>query len=143
GWGQNSYGQTNIPSELSNVVVIAAGGRHNLALIRLPAESGPPRIISPRVALAIGERSFHEQIVTGTMADGYGASGLPPGLTVDPRTGLITGIPSTAGIFLVTLYATNVTGVAQRTLAFHVNLPVPTLSGDFASWNQGRGFYYR
>ncbi len=31
-WGDNVYGQTNVPSTLSGVVAIAAGGRHSLAL---------------------------------------------------------------------------------------------------------------
>ena len=32
GWGDNYGGQTNVPSGLSNVVAIAAGGGHDLAL---------------------------------------------------------------------------------------------------------------
>ena len=32
GWGDNSYGQTNIPAGLTNVVAIAAGDYHSLAL---------------------------------------------------------------------------------------------------------------
>lgn len=31
-WGSNTYGQTNVPSGLSNVVTVAAGGYHSLAL---------------------------------------------------------------------------------------------------------------
>ena len=31
-WGDNSYGQTNVPAGLSNVVAVSAGGYHNLAL---------------------------------------------------------------------------------------------------------------
>jgi hypothetical protein len=31
-WGLNEYGQTNVPTGLKNVVAIAAGGWHNLAL---------------------------------------------------------------------------------------------------------------
>ena len=31
-WGYNNYGQTNVPAGLSNVVAIAAGGDHSLAL---------------------------------------------------------------------------------------------------------------
>jgi len=31
-WGENLYGETNVPSGLSNVVAIAAGGWHSLAL---------------------------------------------------------------------------------------------------------------
>lgn len=31
-WGENDYGQTNVPPGLSNVVAIAAGNYHNVAL---------------------------------------------------------------------------------------------------------------
>ena len=31
-WGNNGYGQTNVPAGLSNVIAIAAGGYHSLAL---------------------------------------------------------------------------------------------------------------
>jgi hypothetical protein len=31
-WGDNSAGQTNVPAGLSNVVAVAAGGYHSLAL---------------------------------------------------------------------------------------------------------------
>ena len=31
-WGDNRYGQTNVPSGLTNVVAIASGGYHSLAL---------------------------------------------------------------------------------------------------------------
>jgi hypothetical protein len=31
-WGNNSYGQTNVPANLSNVVAVAAGSYHNLVL---------------------------------------------------------------------------------------------------------------
>ena len=31
-WGNNFYGQTNVPAGLNNVAAIAAGGRHSLAL---------------------------------------------------------------------------------------------------------------
>ena len=31
-WGDNSFGETNLPANLNNVVAIAAGGFHSLAL---------------------------------------------------------------------------------------------------------------
>src|SRR5438105_5116335 len=31
-WGENSHGQTDIPANVTNIVAIAAGGFHNLAL---------------------------------------------------------------------------------------------------------------
>ena len=33
-WGSNSYGQTNVPAGLSNIVAVSAGALHSLALKR-------------------------------------------------------------------------------------------------------------
>jgi hypothetical protein len=51
-WGNNQYGQTNIPANLSNVVSIASGGSHNLAL----AGDGRPIVTSfiPRRTVRVG-----------------------------------------------------------------------------------------
>jgi alpha-tubulin suppressor-like RCC1 family protein len=38
-WGDDSVGQTNIPAGLSNVVAIAAGGYHSVALANLPPQA--------------------------------------------------------------------------------------------------------
>jgi hypothetical protein len=37
-WGYNAYGQTTVPSALTNVIAIAGGGSHSLALVA----EGPP-----------------------------------------------------------------------------------------------------
>ena len=39
-WGQNTYGQTNVPMEATNVIAIAAGSYHNLAIVG-PIVSAP------------------------------------------------------------------------------------------------------
>src|SRR6266853_1322353 len=48
---------------------------------------------------------------------GYNATGLPPGLTVDTSTGLISGTPTTKGNYSVTISATTSSGTATATLA--------------------------
>jgi Putative Ig domain len=42
----------------------------------------------------------------------YTATGLPAGLSINPATGLITGVPATAGTFPVTVTATDTTGAS-------------------------------
>ncbi|HXB13959.1 MAG TPA: putative Ig domain-containing protein, partial [Bacteroidia bacterium] len=52
----------------------------------------------------------------------YGATGLPTGLIVSSGNGLISGIPTVAGIFYVTLSATNATGTSTSPLTLTINL---------------------
>jgi len=45
----------------------------------------------------------------------YAATGLPPGLTIAPSTGLISGTPTTAGSYTVTITVTDGTGASGST----------------------------
>jgi|GEM_PF-1892340 len=50
----------------------------------------------------------------------FGATGLPPGLTLDPLVGLISGIPSTGGTYQVTVTAENAGGIQSATWTLEV-----------------------
>lgn len=50
----------------------------------------------------------------------FSASGLPPGLSLDPVTGIISGTPSAAGSYAATVAATNTAGSAYQTLQFTI-----------------------
>jgi hypothetical protein len=62
--------------------------------------------------------------ITATYALTFGAAGLPAGLTVDTTTGVITGAPTAAGSFNVTLSATNTFG-ATDTDSLTIVIPSP------------------
>src|SRR6185437_2655205 len=51
----------------------------------------------------------------------YSAVGLPTGLTVDAANGLISGIPTPAGTYYITLTATNATGSGTQSLTLTVS----------------------
>src|SRR6266496_44040 len=52
---------------------------------------------------------------------GWGATGLPPGLTGPSATGLISGMPTTFGTYTVHLSATNNNGTGTKDVTFTFN----------------------
>src|SRR6266853_1300900 len=60
---------------------------------------------------------------------GYGATGLPPGLTVSTSTGSISGTPTTTGTYSVTLNVTSSScGPITKPVTFTINNPVPAIT---------------
>jgi uncharacterized delta-60 repeat protein len=73
--------------------------------------------------------SFRLAMASGTAAT-YSAVGLPAGLTIDPVTGVITGVSTAAGSYTVTVTATNDGGNFSTTLAFVVGNTGDAVSGS-------------
>lgn len=90
-WGSNAYGQLSVPaSAQSGVKLISAGIFHSLAVKQ---QSGFPSITSsPFLLAAPGDPISHQIVVENAVPSAFGASGLPDGLTLDPQTGLISGV---------------------------------------------------
>lgn len=83
--------------------------------ILTPAPPAKPRITGAKV-FGVRPGSPFQFLVTATgdrpMA--FSAKGLPKGLQLNAKTGLITGVVSTPGSYVVTLGATNKKGKAER-----------------------------
>ncbi|CAN5616850.1 hypothetical protein BH20VER1_BH20VER1_25060 [soil metagenome] len=79
------------------------------------------RITSPtnQQAALLGS-PFSYQITSSRPDATYGATGLPPGLEVDPGTGLISGTPNISGNYSVTISATFSGRVATAVLPINV-----------------------
>lgn len=80
-------------------------------------QAAAPRINGPRVIGATPGRPFLFRIpATGAGELEFAAEGMPAGLVLDPRTGVITGSLKRAGTFKVRLEAASESGRAARTL---------------------------
>ena len=87
----------------------------------------PPVILGASSALAQSGQPFRYQIKATGSPTGYGVDGLPPGLSFDPATGLISGTPTSLGTYPVTLRATNAGGIGTANLQLTLTV-APTVS---------------
>ena len=83
-----------------------------------------PVITSPSSASGTAGAPFITYPITATgLPSSYAATGLPPGLTLNSLTGAITGTPSIAGTYVVTVSATNSSGTTSTTLTIVIAPP--------------------
>jgi hypothetical protein len=80
----------------------------------------PPALTSTGAATATAGVPFTYFIRATQSPTHFAASGLPAGLTLDPATGTISGIPLAAGTSVVTLSASNAGGTATAPLSLLV-----------------------
>ena len=134
-----TYGVTGLGSE--SMVVSSTGlitgrpigvGTHTLTLyvgnaagtamqtLLLTVDKIAPVITSATTASATVGSTFDYQITADNAPGAFGVAGLPPGLTVDAKTGQITGAPTKAGTFTPTLEASNSKGKDSQTLTLTV-----------------------
>src|SRR5207248_7453606 len=98
---------------------VGAGATQTLTLtVNEAPANGPPAFTSPPLptAMTSGVPVSLRLTATGNPAPTFSllSGQLPPGLTLDPATGAITGTPTTPGTFTGTLRAANTAGVADQ-----------------------------
>src|SRR6266699_5517216 len=106
--------------------------------------SPAPVITSPLTATGTVGTAFSYQITATNCPASYNATPLPPVLSVNTSTGLISGTPTTAGVYSVTISATNAGGTGSATLTLTINNPPPPVitSPATATGQVGVAFSY-
>jgi hypothetical protein len=97
-----------------------------------PNASVLPVSIANSVINSAFSQQFTQSALSGTIAWSVSAGSLPPGLSLDPVTGLLSGTPSQIGLFTFTIQASNGTCTVDRNFALRIcpevtigNLPIP------------------
>jgi hypothetical protein len=126
--------------------VSGSGAPFTLTVTIDPADSAPAITSAASAVASSGSVFTYQTIATSGPILSYSATGLPSGLSMNSGTGLITGTPTVAGLFTVTLSATNVAGPsAPLSLVLNVKTsalaPVIT-SASTSTGTQGSAFTY-
>ena len=123
---------TNVPAGASTgpITLLTAGGTAiSAGGFTLTASVSTPVIASAATAGGQMGAAFSYQIAATNGPTSFGAAGLPAGLSVNPASGLISGIPTVAGTFAGTVSAGNAAGGASSaTLTLTILPAAPVLT---------------
>ena len=81
--------------------------------------------VYPTTALTLDAPLTLAAAVGASGTPSFSASGLPPGLGIDPVSGTISGTPDTIGSYSATVTMVDANGSTARSLTFTVGLPSP------------------
>ena len=108
--------------------------------------TGAAAITTPTSATGKVGLAFGLSIAGTSSPTSYAAAGLPPGLSLDPTTGSITGTPTTAGTFTIDASATNASGTGHGNLVITIwnpaGAPSATVNSAVAAGTVGVPFSF-
>src|SRR5438552_4132365 len=134
---------TDAGSPYSVTISATNAGGTGSATLTLTINPATPVIQPPFTATGQVGVAFSYQITATNNPTSFNATGLPAGLSVSTSTGLISGTPTTAGTYTVTISATNAGGTGSHTLTLTINPPTPVIQPPFTATGQaGVAFSY-
>ena len=138
---------TGTPTEAGTFTITLSAknaGGTGTATLTLTIVPPAPVISSAATASGTVGSSFTYQIIANNNPANYSATGLPPGLNLNPATGQITGTPAEAGTFTIALSAKNAGGSGTATLTLTIVPPAPVItSAATANGTVGTSFTYQ
>jgi Putative Ig domain len=119
----------------SQVQIKAAGSSFGLiqGTLTIVTTATPPL---PRLTVSSDIRgtvgmAFSKSLTAADNPRAYAVSGLPPGLSLNTATGNISGIPTTAGAYPITVQLTNTSGTTEMAALITISaLPPPRLTTE-------------
>jgi hypothetical protein len=113
------------------------------AIIGVTVKLPPPVITDATKTIVLGD-SITYLVRALNEATSFSAAPLPDGVKFDTTTGVLQGVPTTAGSYAIGLTATNDIGSGTATLTLVVNPKRPVITSDLAvSGKSGQPFTYK
>ena len=118
------------------VLTVANACASTNSLLSLSISQGQPVILGPSVVTGTEGAPLSNRVLASGSPTAFGGQGLPPGISVDPGKGTITGTPIYAGTWQSTLWASNIWGVGQAPCRFSfTNAPIDNLSVENVTYD--------
>ena len=142
--GTNLEVQTITAGDAGNydIVVTNLYGAATSDVATLQVFLAAPVIIGPTTATGKQGYPFNfSTSATGSAPITFGATGLPDGLSINLTNGVISGVPVVAGVFDVTLFATNAAATASGDLVLTLADDIPVITSATTAVGQQEGAF--
>jgi hypothetical protein len=138
---------TNVSSGQQGPYTVVVAGNYGIvtsAVATLTVDPVPP-VITSSLAVSGKQGQAFSYTITGLHTPvWFGAFSLPPGLVIDPLSGIISGVPLENGTFGATISAANSCASTSEILVFTFSTSVPVITSVLTARGQeGAAFSYR